>query len=172
MDSDLTAALELLDQAARLAEQVDNDCWTTPSISFRNSTIGQHFRHVLDHYDSLLNGVELGLIDYDARNRDKSIEASPAIAAFRCGELRKGLVDQAKTKPSTHPVSVKTSCSVSEQVKSQSSSFGRESQFIVSHTIHHFAIIAAICHGLNIEIPTTFGIAPSTLKHRETLANA
>ena len=170
MDSDLTAALALLDQAANLADKVDEKSWTSPSPAFRNSTLGQHFRHTLDHYESLLKGADHGLIDYDARDRDLRIEVSPPTAASRCRELHQGLVKVAETKASSHTLKVRTSCSVTREVSSQCSSFGRESQFIVSHTIHHFAIIAAICHGLDIEMPSTFGVAPSTLKHRETLA--
>ena len=52
-----------------------------------------------------------------------------------------------------------------------SSTLGRELQFLVSHTVHHFAIIGAICHRMDIELAPTFGIAPSTLKHRKALAN-
>ena len=170
MDPDLTAALALLDQAASLADKVDEKSWTSPSPAFRNSTLGQHFRHTLDHYESLLKGADQGLIDYDARERDLKIEVHPATAASRCRQLHQGLVKTTGNKPSSHTLKVKTSCSATSEVSSQCSSFGRESQFIVSHTVHHFAIIAAICHGLDIELPPTFGVAPSTLKHRETLA--
>ena len=46
----------------------------------------------------------------------------------------------------------------------------RELQFLLSHSVHHYAIIAMICGQHEIEVPEGFGVAPSTLKYRESTA--
>jgi hypothetical protein len=51
------------------------------------------------------------------------------------------------------------------------STIGRELQFLASHTVHHFAIMAMILRLQDIHPPADFGIAPSTLRFmKETQA--
>ncbi|MEP0552783.1 MAG: hypothetical protein ABJE29_00430, partial [Balneola sp.] len=45
------------------------------------------------------------------------------------------------------------------------SSIRRELQFLVSHTVHHYALIGLILKTMDVEVPEDFGVAPSTLKH-------
>ena len=42
----------------------------------------------------------------------------------------------------------------------------RELQFLLSHSIHHYALIATICHANGFPVPEGFGVAPSTLRYR------
>ena len=55
------------------------------------------------------------------------------------------------------------------------SSIGRELAFVASHTVHHFALLAAHCQQHGIPTPADFGKAPATVAHerasRSTLAN-
>ena len=44
------------------------------------------------------------------------------------------------------------------------STLSRELQFLVSHTVHHDALIAAAARALGVATEPDFGIAPSTLK--------
>ena len=52
---------------------------------------------------------------------------------------------------------------------SHSSSLGRELEFVISHTIHHHALIKERLQHLGIEFDETFGVAPSTLEYRNGL---
>lgn len=45
-------------------------------------------------------------------------------------------------------------------------SFGRELAFVVSHTIHHNALIGAMLHQLGVVPPADFGLAPSTVAYQ------
>ena len=47
------------------------------------------------------------------------------------------------------------------------SSVERELQFLRSHTVHHFALIAVILRLSGVEPDEQFGVAPSTLRYRE-----
>ena len=45
------------------------------------------------------------------------------------------------------------------------STLRRELQFLLSHTIHHFALIGLLLSFHGVEPGEEFGVAPSTLKH-------
>ena len=45
------------------------------------------------------------------------------------------------------------------------SSINRELQYLVAHTVHHYALIGFILRLQGIVPPEDFGIAPSTLQH-------
>jgi uncharacterized damage-inducible protein DinB len=47
---------------------------------------------------------------------------------------------------------------------------GRELQFLASHTLHHYALIAALLRLQGVEPGEEFGVAPGTLEHRRRLA--
>lgn len=46
------------------------------------------------------------------------------------------------------------------------SSLPRELQFLLSHTVHHYALIATMNAVAGVETPEDFGVAPSTLVYR------
>ena len=46
------------------------------------------------------------------------------------------------------------------------SSVGRELQFLVSHTVHHYALIRLLLEDHGIYAGEEFGVAPSTLAHQ------
>jgi uncharacterized damage-inducible protein DinB len=49
-------------------------------------------------------------------------------------------------------------------VWSVSSTF-RELQFLATHTVHHFALVALLLRQRGVEVPVEMGVAPSTLEH-------
>lgn len=160
----IEANLHYLAQAQRLLTQLDDDAFARPSPAFYRSTIGGHLRHCLDHYDSFLNGAPGGKVDYDQRMRLPSLETETASAAAKtntvCVELSALILD-----PPPVGLLVKMDCGV-EEAEWQPSTLGRELQFLVSHTVHHFAMIGGICRELKIEPEADFGVAPSTIRHR------
>jgi uncharacterized damage-inducible protein DinB len=49
---------------------------------------------------------------------------------------------------------------------------GRELAFVLSHTVHHNALIAVMARTLGVPVPDLFGYAPSTIAHLEKAACA
>src|ERR1044071_7819814 len=47
-----------------------------------NASIGGHLRHIIEHYQAFLRGLEDGEIDYEKRTRDPLVESDPEYA---CG---------------------------------------------------------------------------------------
>ncbi len=135
---------------------------TDPSESCSTPAFGEisgHMRHIIEFYECFLDGLPAGRIDYDARKRDQSIERS-TVAADACIHL---LSDCLKTAPELRGdalvwVRLEESCATS--------SVGRELQVLSSHTVHHFAMIALTLRAHGVMIDRSFGVAPSTLRHR------
>jgi len=130
------------------------------------SSVGAQYRHVLDHYRAVLDGVEDGWIDYDHRRRDVEVETDRDVAA---GDTR-GLIARLgglRGATSDAPLTVVAACSANLPGEPQLSSLGRELHFLVSHTVHHYAIIKLLLDEADA-VPTDFGVAPSTLAWQQT----
>lgn len=160
----ILANLHFLSQAERLVERLDDDLFSRPAEGFYRSTIGGHLRHCLDHYDSFSNGLAEGQVDYDYRMRLPELESETAKALAKTQEVSTALKNLSE-ESTLSALRIKMDCGLSA-VGWQSSTVGRELQFLVSHTVHHFAMIGGICRELGIELESGFGVAPSTLRHR------
>ena len=51
------------------------------------------------------------------------------------------------------------------------STIRRELQYLQAHTVHHYALIAFILRLQGREPAASFGVAPSTLRHRKAAAD-
>ena len=131
-----------------------------------SGTIGQHTRHIIDHYTAFFDGLVVNKINYDARACDPGLESSVlrtseklaflirALNKIPAGERESMLLVTISTDPHTeaiHTVSTAT----------------RELVFLQSHTIHHMALIRMLFGFQGIDVGQSFGYSPSTLK-RET----
>jgi uncharacterized damage-inducible protein DinB len=130
-----------------------------------DGAIGVHVRHLLDHYVGFLGALENGRrVDYEARQRDARIEREPefARALLRDVATRLAGMDAAILDSRMHArIEVD-----SEPAVWADSSPARELGFLVSHTVHHCALIGVICRANGVPVPHDFGVAPSTLRHR------
>ena len=158
-----------LQQGIDLLSRLSTERYTQCTPACFNSTAGAHLRHVIEHYFSFFHGMQTGEIDYEARARDSLIETDPAYALAQlesvCDRLQR-LTDAA----------VLHVRSESEQGKMETvwctSSTLRELEFLLSHTVHHYALIGVICQLAGQSMPKNFGMAPSTLRHLQTQALA
>lgn len=146
------------------------NCITEPYFS---ASTGKHYRHILDHYTSLIEGLSSNRIDYDLRNRDSRLETDLPTAIKYSEEIiaqLETLAGKLKNNPDLPESSLQVSqCTSVEDSATQpvESSLERELTFIHSHTTHHFSIIGAILKLQNHAIDADFGVAPSTLIYQE-----
>ena len=163
----IRANCELLEQGVTLLSRHDDQTFVAGDPSSYGSGIGPHFRHVLDHYISFINGLDCGFIDYDARKRNTKQEGSLSLTLNALEKVGSDLaaldVDIARS------IKVKVSASTEGEDVHSSSSVGRELQFLVSHTVHHYALIAIASRMLGIFPDEAFGVAPSTLKYLKSV---
>jgi len=161
----IEANIFFLDQAERLLVKVEDEQYGCSIDAFYGSTVGQHLRHCLDHYSSLLAGIASARIDYDHRERLAELESCTEEAIAEVSRIRTGLRGLIEEDVPVG-VLVKMDCGGGEDGW-QPSTLGRELQFLVSHTVHHFAMIGGMCSCLDVKMEEGFGVAPSTLKYRE-----
>jgi 1-acyl-sn-glycerol-3-phosphate acyltransferase len=168
-DSQITDCIDLLRQGIDLVHRIDTRVFaaTTP-ISPRGS-IGAHFRHILDTYDCFLKGVANNRIDYSLRRRDPLVEQNRTHAIEKMETLVAALSGLASLDPNARLL-----VSAEEQPSRWFvSSVSREVEFLKSHTIHHYSLIAMLLRLHEIDPGAEFGVAPSTLRHwNEELACA
>lgn len=162
--------LELLDQATRLLESLPDSLYSERSDQpgFRQ-TPGPHLRHALDAYACLLDGLERGLVDYDARSRSRAVETSRTDALAAIERTRAAL--QAIAAPPETALEVLADTPGEEDGVPAASSLGREYQVLVGHTVHHYALIALILRQRGWDPDPDFGVAPSTLRHWRQAGN-
>ncbi|MGM0984353.1 MAG: DinB family protein [Pseudomonadota bacterium] len=127
-------------------------------------TLGKHVRHIIDHYDALLDGLdrEAEVIDYEQRRRDEVLEQWPQQAASHLAGIEVRLLSLGNG-PSLNALSL--GYPMDDDTLTLASSLNRELTFLTSHSIHHMAIIALLAEQSGIHLPETFGVHPSTLRH-------
>lgn len=166
----IEAAQDVLLQGLGLLFGLGDRLYSRPVRAPFNASIGQHYRHVLEHFQCLIQGVRPGEIDYDARNRNPRLEGEVTYASVAtCDVLRaiKGWSEANLLAPCKVVSSVSYAATAPSKVDSN---IGRELSYCVAHAIHHYAIIRLMCAEAGIEVPAEFGYAPSTVKHMSSLA--
>lgn len=161
--------LTVLRQGQELVEALDGPAFTASAPALALSGVGPHLRHVLDFYQRFLDAIEgpetpatILRIDYDARERAPRLESDPGHAMATLART----MDRLRAVASAvveRPLEVR-----SDGSPWVPSTIARELQSLVSHTVHHFALIAVSVRCQGGEPGPDFGVAPSTLRHWET----
>jgi uncharacterized damage-inducible protein DinB len=129
-------------------------------------TVGAHVRHCLDHAWALERGIAIGEVCYDRRERDTLVERDKDLAlsrltraSVRLGGISDRLLDR--------PLTLVTQTHADGRAIRVATTAGRELAFVISHTIHHCALVAVLLEHAQFEVPARFGLAPATpTRHR------
>lgn len=156
-----------LEQAVHLVENLTDTQYADPAPLKMGSSVGAHLRHCIDHYDNALAGIPRQRIDYDARRREVRLETSRVDGLAKLRELAEGL--RAISELPDQRLMVKMDCGDEETEACwwTESSIRRELQFLISHTVHHFAIIKMALTAAGLTVGADFGMAPSTLRYHQ-----
>ena len=155
------ANVEVLEQLRATFQNMDDALWTRPAGAGSGLRVGPHIRHLLDFYSCFFAGLELGEIDYDARTRNPAIESSRP-AAMRAIQ---SVIDCLMALTCADP---DTGISVRDEHSMLRSTIGREMNCLFHHTIHHLALIAVALQSFGVAVDPGFGVAPSTLRYRQS----
>ncbi|MFN7934004.1 MAG: DinB family protein [Bryobacteraceae bacterium] len=148
--------LALLAQGRHLLASIDDEAYSTRLYILFSNSAGAQLRHILEFYECLLDGLPHTSIDYDARRRDHTLETSRTAALNRIDHITHRLAGI--TEDRTLQVHVDEAVTPS--------SLARELQSLVSHTIHHYALIAVAMRLQGLPVDPQFGVAPSTLRYQ------
>lgn len=139
-------------------------------ISFRSSnngsSIGQQFRHNLDFLNTFLKGVPLGRIDYTRREREARVERERRYAIAQFDRALSTLSGLSSTEIGSL-VSVRSEIDPEMWLQS---TVVREMEFVLSHTVHHHALIAEKLSRFGVVFEINLGVAPSTTNYWSRIA--
>ena len=130
------------------------------------ATIGQHTRHILEMFLCLEQGYATGKVNYEKRKRDILIETSKGKAIDIIHHISNHLFQDNKELVLDAGFDEN-----SDDLISFPTNYFREIAYNLEHTIHHMALIKiGIKEVSNIQLPTGYGMASSTLKYRNKVS--
>lgn len=157
-----------LRQGVALLERLNSELYVKTVAPYFSSGVGKHIRHNLDHYESFLAGLVTGKINYDGRQRDHRVETDRRYAIEKMLAIISRLEALTALKWN-HSISVQMNEADEKSPSPWSgSTLGRELQFLMSHTVHHYALLAIILKIQGFDCDEDFGVAPSTLKYQRS----
>ena len=155
--------IRVLRQGVEVIESAGDRLYSNPKPPLLKNGVGSHFRHCIDFYNSFLSSLGTGKINYAVRKRNPVVEISGSRATLEIEAIIKGL-KRLSIADCQKQVQVTVEDS-SLLLDSSRSTVARELQHLLSHTVHHYAIIALALRLQGFEPPDEFGVAPSTLAH-------
>jgi uncharacterized damage-inducible protein DinB len=167
----IESVIETLQQGEILLAEISDESWTRKVAVAFNASIGGHYRHCLDHFNTLLEAAAAGDLNYDHRERGTLVENDRFAALNATRELRAGYEKLNSDFLARHlNVTCKTSYATSGSQVSPST-VRREVMYVVAHAVHHYALIGVMAGVMGMSLPAGFGVAPSTLKHQAKTAH-
>ncbi|WP_445457683.1 DinB family protein [Flavobacterium sp. HNIBRBA15423] len=159
----VTAIRENFLEIVCLLDQLDAKKYTFCNPELSNATIGEHTRHIIELYQSLIENYELGIINYDKRKRNILIQTSIEEARVAIEGILAKIEAPNKDLQLENGVQ-KTNFSVQ-------TNYFRELLYNLEHSIHHQALIkVAVLKYQDIVLPENFGIAKSTIEFKSQCA--
>ncbi len=149
-----------LKSLADLLQQLSDDQYNEPCQALSSASIGKHYRHIIEIFGCLLEGYDKGLVNYDHRTRNQTIETNSRIALQKLEWLTEQI-----ERPNKN-------ISIEQKLAGQTllveSNYYRELLFNLDHSIHHQALIkVGVAEYDNILLDEDFGVAPSTISYRK-----
>jgi DinB family len=157
----------ILTQLSDLVSQLSEQDFVRPAQNLSGSTIGQHLRHTLEFFICFEQGCAVGLINYDKRAHDKLIETDKFIALVAIQRIN----DFVQTQTQEIPLKLEVSYDLSkDDFLTVDTNYTRELVYNIEHAVHHMAIMKIGVHEIApaIILPSDFGIAASTVRHKES----
>jgi len=163
-------AAQTLRDAQYYLQEIDPQVYAMPLELLFGASIGQHTRHFIEFYQCLLDQLVSAdrAVNYALRARDLRIEEDPEFASHQIDGICARLLT----------INGNMSCTLvcNEHLEEHSgitvpSNLEREVIYNIEHTIHHLAIIKIGLYAIapRIALPAHFGVAPSTIQHKQKL---
>ena len=167
------AITQLKGAVAQLFEQLENCLaslsdaeYTTKSSLLFGATIGQHVRHIIELFTELEKGYAAGIVHYEKRQRNYSIETNKNLAIHMLTSILQQL-----EKPSKSLFLRASYETDSDQLIEMPTNYYRELAYNLEHTVHHMALIrVGVTELSQVPVESNFGIASATIKYRQSCA--
>lgn len=150
-----------------LLHQLRDKDYSRPLEVLHGSTLGMHFRHIVEFYQCLFETFEGGTVNYDHRLRDRKMELDKSCCEDRIDEILDKLETISEDRKLTLSANFSEDANGNDAVVT--TTIYRELLYNVEHTVHHLAIIKIGLHALDAGIiwDENLGIAASTLRNKK-----
>jgi len=156
------AVKKVFEQLSETLQQLSPRQYVQAVNALRNATIGQHVRHIIELFIELDKGYDGGIVNYDQRKRDLRLETDIQFAMDTLIHFHL-LLDKVD-KPLVLEFDYSEN---STEIVAVATNYQRELIYNLEHAIHHMALIrVGLCEVSDIVVPENFGVATSTIKHR------
>lgn len=153
-------------QISETLNQLTGEQYTAPSQQLNKATIGQHVRHIIELFQCLENGYESGVVNYEKRKRDVTIESDKDFASGLLQDIFKNL-----ERPDRELILEANYDEHSAEQLQVKTNYMRELIYNLEHVFHHMALIRVAVNELSsIQVDESFGVATSTLKYKKECA--
>jgi uncharacterized damage-inducible protein DinB len=153
--------IKVLRETQKLLEHMDDHTYTKVETPTFAGSLGTQVRHCLDFYQCFLSGVKNGKVDYDLRERDEETEHSRTRAIERIVMTTELLWKLSLLEEPT------TLWVKQDSPYWSTSSLRRELQFLLSHLVHHQALVAVMLRLQGFVPSEDLGVTATTLAHRK-----
>ncbi len=163
----ILASQALLSDLKKVIFDLDASTFAGAQDVLSGASVGQHVRHLLEFYQCLLGQSASGRVNYSLRVRELQLEQSVEYAAEICEDLICQLQHLNCDQPLTLDMD---DLDIHAAAVAVSSSLSRELIYCIEHAIHHMAIIkiGIMLQNPEFDLPEGFGVAPSTIRYRNT----
>ncbi len=148
--------------------QLSNEQYGQKINTLSGASIGQHVRHVVEMFVCLQNGYTSGIVNYEKRKRELTIETSKEIAIDIMNKINSALLNENKSLVLEAGFDEN-----SNELNKIPTNYFREIAYNLEHAIHHMALIKI---GINevsaTQLPDGYGVASSTIKYRKETAGS
>lgn len=159
ISSIITSLNELID----LLNKLSNDEYSKPCEQLSSASIGEHTRHIIEMFQCLENQYELGIVNYDKRERNISIQTDTDYAISQIVVLKNNLGKE--------NIDLQLQQIIDGDEILIKSNYHRELLYNLEHCVHHQALIkVAIVIADTISVDANFGVARSTIEYRNQCA--
>ena len=161
----IESQLQIVEQAIEFLSKVSFEHYLQVLKPHFTGSMGDHMRHILDHYIALQQGLSTQTIDYNRRNRDSNVALCPNTALLSWSQIKTWLIEISDLDANLSlTVMCETSLTTSQNSQTNST-LGRELLFVSSHAIHHFSLLLVMSSLQGKHCSPNFGLGPATVSH-------
>lgn len=150
-------------QITELLNQLSEEEYIFCHTELSNATIGEHTRHIIEMYQSLLKSYTSGTVNYDKRERNITIQTNKTVAINAINIILENIA--------LENIEMTLEQGVEKVTFKVQTNYFRELLHNLEHSIHHQALIkVAVLKNKNIQLCPEFGVAKSTIEYRTQCA--
>ena len=157
----------ILNQLKDLASDISDEEFSKELPVLLNNSVGRHYRHIIEFYMVLFDGLKSASVNYDNRKHDPELERDRT----KCIESLDGIISAIQVLSPGKEIKIKACYSDDPDATIEVDTCAeREIVYNIEHSIHHMAVIRiGIDHDFaHVKLPENFGFAYSTIKHKKS----